>query len=331
MVSRRQLFIALGAVALASPLTPRAQPATKVWRIGSLWERDPSEASYTQRIADFKAGMRELGYVENRDYVIEHRSAHNDLARLPALAAELLALKVDLIIATGTPSALAARNATRAIPILIVTVVDPVGTGLVTSLSHPGGNITGLTQDVGAELYTKRLDLLRQILPGMRYVGLLQNPDNFSAGPVLRQFESDCAKVGLKPLRATVRKKEEIAGAFNALKRDQAQGLVVAGSGTNLAWRDDIIAHAAKLRLPAMYPSYLFTDRGGLISYGANVMDLYRRVAVHADKIFKGAKSGDLPIEQPTKFEMVINMKTAKALGIKIPDIVTLRADQVIE
>jgi putative ABC transport system substrate-binding protein len=198
-------------------------------------------------------------------------------------------------------------------------------------LARPGGNVTGLTQDVGTELFAKRLDLLRQILPGMRRVGILHNPDNAADAPIVRQFESDCAKLRLKSLRAPVRKKEEIPAAFDTLKRGQVQGLIVTPAGPNAAWRDDIVAHAAKHRLPAVYALNIWPDAGGLISYGANIMDLYRRVATHADKLFKGAKPADLPVEQPTKFEMVINMKTAKALGIKIPDVVMLRADRVIE
>jgi putative ABC transport system substrate-binding protein len=306
-----------------------SQQQGKIWRIGFLWQLEQSD--YVKQIDAFKAGMRALGYAEGRDYVIEQRSAQNDLARLPALAAELLALKVDVIVPQGTPAAEAARKVTRDITILIVTVVDPVGTGLAATLSRPGGNVTGLTQDVGTDLYTKRLDLLRQILPGMRRVGILYNPDNSSDAPVLRQFESDCAKLGFKSIRAPVRKREEIAAVFNTLKRDQARGLIVTSAGTNTAWRDGIIEHAAKHRLPAVYSNSGYADSGGLISYGANSEDLYRRVAAYAVKIFKGAKPGDLPIEQPSKFETVINLKTTKALGIKIPDVILLRADRVIE
>jgi putative ABC transport system substrate-binding protein len=173
--------------------------------------------------------------------------------------------------------------------------------------------------------------LLRQMLPGLRRVGILHNPDNAADGPTVRQFEADCAKLGLKALRGTVRKKEEFAAAFEALKRDGVQGLIVTSAGSNTASRDDIVALAAKHRLPAIYPLSFFADVGGLISYGTHTMNLYRRVATHADKIFKGAKPADLPIEQPTQFELVINMKTAKALGIKMPDVVMLRADRVIE
>jgi putative ABC transport system substrate-binding protein len=274
--------------------------------------------------------MRALGYVEGRDYAIEQRSANGDFTRLPALAAELIALKVDLIVPSGTPPALVARDATREIPILIVAVGDPVGSGLAATLARPGGNVTGLTT-MGAELHTKRLDLLRQFQPDMRRVGFLHNPDNVTDVLGFKRFASDCAKLGFKAVPAPLRKAEEVAAVFNALQRDKAQGLLVANSGTNAAWRASIIEQSARHRLPAIYNNSSFADSGGLISYGANYADLYRRAAAYADKIFKGAKPGDLPIEQPLIFETVINGKSAKALGIKIPDLVFLRADRVIE
>jgi putative ABC transport system substrate-binding protein len=329
MINRRKLLITFGASALIAPLGSFAQQQGKVWRIGFLLDGEQSD--YVQRLDAFKAGMRELGYTEGRDYAIEQRAAQTDLARLPALVAELLALKVDMIVAPSTPPALAARNATREIPILIATAGNPVGNGLAASLSRPGGNVTGLTQDVGTDLYTKRLDLLRQIVPGMRRVGFLYDPDNAANTLGLRQFESDCGKLGFKSVRAPVRKAEEIAAAFNTLQRDKAQGLIVTPASTNIARRDSIIENAAKHRLPSVYSVGIFAESGGLISYGANLPDLYRRVAAYADKVFKGAKPGDLPIEQPIKFEMVINLKTAKVLGIKIPNLILVRADKVIE
>jgi len=328
MNNRRKLLIALGASALTAPLASFAQRQSKIWRIGVLWENEPS--FYVNYLDSFKAGMRELGYAEGSNYAIEQRSAQNDLARLPALAADLLALKVDIIIPAGTPAAVAAHKATRELPILIITVGDPVGSGLAVTMKRPGGNVTGLTS-MSPELDLKRLDLLRQILPGIRRVGFLYNPDNDSDMTSLPQFESDCVKFKLECLRAPVRKAEEIATVFNALKRDKAQGVIVTSAGTNGTWRAVIIEHAAKHQLPAVYGRSYFAESGGLISYGTNFPDLWRRAAAHADKIFKGDKPGDLPIEQPIKFEAVINLKTAKALGIKIPDVVLLRADKVIE
>ena len=330
MISRRQLLIALGASSLAAPYTSFAQPQGKVWRIGFLSDGEPKSSLVLQNLDAFKSGMRDLGYIEGKDYLIEQRFAENDIARLPALAAELIVLKIDLILTGGTPQALAAYNATHEIPILIAVVGNPVGVGLAASLRRPGGNVTGLT-NLNAELYSKRLDLLRQILPGLHRVGILYNPDNATNAVGLKQLESDCAKLGFKSVPAPARKAEEIAAAFNTLQRDKVQGLIVTPAGTNIAWRESIIEYAAKHKIPTVYGLSIFAESGGLLSYAANYADNYRRVAGYADKIFKGAKPGDLPIEQPTKFEMVINLKTAKSLGIKIPDVVMLRADKVIE
>ncbi len=328
MNKRRKILVALGAGALTAPFSCFVQSQGKVWRIGMLWESELS--FYADRLEAFKAGMRELGYTEGKNYVMEDRVSQNDPARLPALAAELIALKVDVIVSSGTPSAVAARNATREIPILIVTAGNPVGSGLAVSLARPGGNVTGLT-NLASDLYTKRLDLLRQTLPRMRHVGFLYNPRNASDTLGLKQFESECGKLGLKALRAPVLEEQEIAAAFQKLKLGKAEGLLVTSDAIITAWRKSIIENAAKYRLPAVYGSGLFTSSGGFMSYSANRQDLYRRAAAYADKIFKGAKPGDLPIEQPNKFEMVLNLKTAKALGIKIPDIVMLRAETVIE
>ena len=258
------------------------------------------------------------------------RSAQGGLARLPAAAAELLALKVDLILSTGTPSTEAALKATRDIPILIANVGDPVGSGFAASLRRPGGNVTGLTS-ITSELYGKRLDLLREILPGMRRVGFLYNPDNGNDVLGLRQFESDCAKFKFTSVRAPLRKAEEVAAAFVALKRDIAQGLIVSQSITNNDSRKSIVEHAARYQLPTAFSHSSYAEAGGLFSYGSNNADLYRRAAAYADEIFKGAKPGDLPIEQPMTFEMVLNLKTAKALGLTIPQSVLVQATKVIE
>lgn len=327
MNNRRKLVVAFGASVFAAPFASSAQQQGKVWRIGVLWERAQSDPNYVRRIDAFRAGMRELGYSEDRHYIFLPRFAQNDFARLPALAAELLELKCDVILAAGTPAAIAARDGAHGIPILIMTAGNPVGTGLAATLSRPGGRVTGLSQDVGSDLYTKRLDLLRQLLPDMRRVGFLFNPDNAGDVLTLGQFESDCKKLGFQSIRAPARKREEIATAFNILRREKAQGLIVGP----VLWPENVIEQAAKLRLPAIYGTAYPVELGGLISYTADQIDLYRRAAAYADKIFKGAKPGDLPIEQPIKFETIINLKTAKALGIKMPDVIMLRADKVIE
>jgi len=327
--NRRKLVIALGASAFAAPFGSFAQKQGKVWRIGILWEREQSD--YVQQFNAFKAGMGHLGYAEGREYVIEHRSAQSDIARLPALAADFVALKVDLIVAAGTPAAVAARKVSGEIPILFAVVGDPVGSGLVATLSRPGGNVTGFANGVASELITKRLDLLRQMVPGMRRVGFFYNPDNPANTAGLTQLEADCSKLQITLLRAPVRVAREIPAAFDALKRDKAQGLNVSQASTNFASRDSIVEHAAKHRLPAIYPGRGFAEAGGLLSYASNSDDQWRRTAAYADKIFKGAKPGDLPVEQPTKFELIINGKTAKALGLKIPQSLLISADKVIE
>jgi len=326
---RRTIMIALGASALVVPLRSFAQQRGKVWRIGFLLEGEQSY--YVSRLEAFKLGMREFGYVEGNDYVLEHRYAQLDHARFPALAAELLSLNVNIIVAPSSPPAESVLKLTREIPILVAAVNDPVGSGFATTLSRPGGSVTGLTNGVASELFSKRLDLLRQIVPGMHGVGFLYNPDNAGDAQGLRQFESDCTKLGFKPLRGPVRRREEIAVVFSTLQRDKAQGLMVSAASTNQAWRESITEHAAKNRLPAVYSNSIYVDSGGLLSYGTNFIDLYRRVANYVDKIIKGAKAGDLPIEQPTKFDLVVNMTTAKALGIKIPQSILVQATKVIE
>ena len=321
--------MALGASAVAALTTfAQAQPRRRV--IGWLADRDPADDPVYLRYLDaFKAGMRELGYFDGRDYRVEARYAKDDLSRLPALAADLVKLKVDLIIATPTVSALAARKATRDIPIVITTAGDPVGSGLAASLPHPGGNVTGLTS-ISAELYAKRLDFLHQILPGMVRVGFLYNTANPIDELGLKQFESACDKLNLKSVRALARNGDEIVPAFQMLSSEKAQGLVVTSSSM-LSLRRKIIEQAAKTRLPTIYARSVFAESGGLIAYGPDYPDLFRRAAAYADKIFKGGKPGDLPIEQPNTYELMINLKTAKALGLKIPDVILLRADKVIE
>ena len=328
MVTRRKLVIALGASALAAPLASFAQQQGKVRRIGFLATYAPT-ANVEWRDS-FKAGMRELGYVEGRDYAIVYRFAAGDPNRLSELAAELVTLKVDLIFAPSTVSALAAQKLTRDIPIVIATSGSPVQTGLAASLSRPGGNVTGLTA-LGAELLPKRLDLMRQILPAIRRVGYVYNPDLPADRANFKEFQSGVEKLGIKSVSVVVRKGGDIAAAFQILNREKAEAVLVSPTIVNVSLRESLIEHAAKYRLPGMYGSGDFVELGGLISYSPNYTDQYRRAATFVDKIFKGAKPADLPIEQPIKFELVINMKTAKALGIKIPDVILLRADKVIE
>lgn len=326
MNNRRKLMAGLSAGALTAPFAVLAQQQGKVWRVGFLFQGDPTRS--LRSLEDFKLGMRELGYFENKNYVIEQRAAQDDLTRLSTLAAELVALPVDVILPAGTPSALAAHDATRDIPIVIAIVGDPVGIGLAASLRIPGGNVTGLS-NISAELVIKRLDLLRQIVPAMRRVAFLYNPDGTNDTLSLRHFESTCKKLGLKSISVPLRKQDELEAAFKTMKHEKAQGLIVTAT---INWaRTNIITHAANSRLPAMYPAGTWPEAGGLISYAANNPDLYRRAAAYVVKIFKGARPGDLPIEQPTKFDAVINLTTAKLLGIKIPQSILVQATKVIE
>ena len=328
MNKRRTLLAAVAVGGLMAPLVSFGQqPSRKVWRIGFLWQ---GEQLSRARIDAFNAGMRELGYAEGRDYTFEFRSARNDFAQFPALVAELVALKVDLIIASGTPAAVAARQVTREIPILSLHASDPVEAGLAATLRQPGGNVTGLTS-LGPDLYTKRLDLLRQVVPGMKRVGFLYNPDNAGDALNLRQFEVGCRELKITAVPASLRKVEEVAAAFAALKAGQVQGLISTNVATGRDWRQRVIDYAAKNRLPAIYNDSLMAESGGFMAYGVNYPDIYRRAAAYADKIFKGVKPGDLPIQQPTKFELYINMKTAKALGVRVPQSILVSADKVIE
>lgn len=328
MVSRRRMLIGLTA-AIAARIS-FAQTERKIWRIGILWERAQSAPTVAARVDAFRSGLRSLGYTEKTDFLIEQRYAGSDLSRLEALATELVALKMDVIVTPTTPAAMATRRITSTLPILIVTVGDPVGSGLAESLRHPGKNVTGLT-NLSASLVTKHLDLLREILPRIRRVGYLYNPDNAANLTVLKQFQADCEKLRFKAIPAHVRNPQDVTTAFNTLRQEKAEGLIMSGANTNYDWRESILANIAKLRLPNIQASTPFVEAGGLVAYSSTGPDSFYRLASFADKIFKGAKASDLPIEQPSKFETVVNLKTAKALGITIPNSILLRADKVIE
>ena len=328
MNTRRALLIALGASTLA-PLASLAQ-SRKLRRIGVLVEQGSTYPVYPPRFEAFKEGLHAVNYVEGTDYVLEFRYAEADLGRLPALAAELVALNVDLIVTSGTPSVVAASRATREIPILTTTAGDPVSNGLVASFARPGGNITGFTA-LSAELNGKRLDLLRQFVPGLRRVALLYDPNDANDALLLTQFEADCAKARLLPVRAPVRNAGEIAAAFKALANHKAQALVATNTAAINSSRASVLELAAKLRLPASYGQPANVEAGGLFSYAPDFNILWRSAAGYADKIFKGAKPGELPIQRPNTFELVVNLKTAKALGLKVPQSILIQATRVIE
>jgi len=314
---------------LFSPVPAEAQQAAKIARIGYLAISPPTHLGEA-----FHQGLRDLGYVEGKNLVIEYRSAEGKHERYPALAAELVALKVDVIVAAGgTPAALAAKQATRTIPIVFIAVGDPVTSGLVSSLARPGSNVTG-SSALSPELVGKRLELLTQAVPGVSRVAVLWHP-----GAVGERTEKDMLKgveVGARALGVPLQFVEargpaDFDRAFSDMTSARAGALTVLGTPMFFTERRRLLDLAAKNRLPAVYPSREFVDAGGLMSYGPNRADLFRRAAMYVDKILKGAKPADLPVEQPTKFELVINRKAAKALGLTIPQSVLTRADQVVE
>ena len=330
IIRRRQLIIALGAGALA-PLAPFAQqPAGKVWRIGIVSSYPQTVARGEDYYGAFVAGLRELGYVEGRNIGIEWRFMDGAYERLPALAAELAKLKVDVIVTNGTAGVRAAQRATTTIPIVTVSFGDPVGSGLVASLAHPGGNITGLAT-MGEDLYGKRLEMLSIAAPKVTRIAVLVNPNNpFSQRmPPILNAAAKQLKRQIQIVKASAI--GELKEGFAQMAREHAGALMVQDDSFLNAHSAQIAELAARQKLPSIHVLRQYVEAGGLMSYGRDTADYFRRAATYVDKIFKGAKPGDLPIEQPTKFELIFNMKTAKALGVKIPDTILLRADKLIE
>jgi putative ABC transport system substrate-binding protein len=327
-VQRRYFLIAAGTL-IAAPFAADAQQAAKIARIGYLSSNLADAAHFYEA---FGQGLRDLDYVEGRNLVIEYRDAGGKTERFPALAAELVALKVDVILAATTLAALAAKQATRTLPIVFPVAGDPVASGLVTSLAQPGGNATGLSL-LAPELIGKRLELLTQAVPGVSRVAVLWQPGAFgdrADKDRLKEAEVAAGALGVWLHFVEARGPGDFDRAFSDMTRARAGALTVLPSGMFIGERRRLVDLAAKHRLPAVYQSRESVDAGGLMSYGPNFSDLFRRAATYVDKILKGAKPGDLPVEQPTKFELVINMKTAKALGLTIPQSVLWRADEVI-
>jgi putative ABC transport system substrate-binding protein len=329
-MDRRRFLLTSLAGAFGAPLAAEAQQAAKVARIGYLAAN--LTASLQLREA-FLQGLRDLGYVEGRNVVIEYRDAAGKYERFPALVTELVSLKVDVIVVTSTPAAVAVKQATRTIPIVFTWAADPVGSGLVTSLARPGGNITGLSI-LAPDLIGKRLELLKQAVPEVSRVAALWRPGDYverMEKDMLTEADRAARALDLRLQVVEARGPEDFDRAFSDMTRARADAVTVQSTNIFFHERRRLVDLAAKNRLPAMYLTREFVDAGGLMSYGPNVADLHRRAASYVDKILKGAKPGDLPVEQPTKFELVINLKTAKALGLKIPPSVLARADQVIE
>ncbi len=326
-MKRRAFAAFLGGAALGWPFAALAQQSGKLARIGLLIS-EPL-AGQAARVETLRAALRERGYVEGRDIAFELRSAEGNYERLPELAAELARLKVDVMVSFGSKATVAAHGATQTVPIVVPLIGDPVGLGLVGSLSRPGGNITGIAV-LSPQIGAKRLELLKETVPRLRRVALLQNPANASYDLMLKAYHAtgDPLKLELRPFEA--RAPKDFANAFSSMAKARMEAVVVSVDTLFRANLAEIAALAAKHRLPTSGAPE-FADAGCLIGYGAVDAEMYRRSAYFVDRILKGAKPADLPVEQPTRFELVINLKTAKALGLRIPQTVLLRADKVIE
>ena len=327
-INRRRL-LALSAALLAAPLAAAAQQ--RVRRIGVLWSSTPEDPLLPRALEALRQSLREHGWVEGQNVTFEHRWARGKPDVLPELAADLVRIEVDVILVGAGPAALAAKKATSTIPIVFMAVSDPVAAGLVASLARPSGNVTGVSFSAGPEVAGKALQLLREAAPHVSRVAVLSNPDNPSHPLLLKEAEVAARALGVGLRGFEARAADALDGAFSAMSRDRTGALFVQADGVFYAHRTRIADLAARHRLPAIYGPKEHVEAGGLMAYGPNLADNYRRGGIYVGKILGGAKPGNLPVEQPMKFELVINMKTAKALGLTIPPSLLLRADQVIE
>jgi putative tryptophan/tyrosine transport system substrate-binding protein len=325
---RRREFMTLFGGAAASSLAARAQQPAKTWRIGMLETVSPDLNA--KNIEALKRGLRDLGYVENQNYALEYRSADGDSDRFPAFADELVRLRVDLIVTRGTPAARAAKSATESIPIVMAAIGEPLGTGVVASLARPGGNVTGLSGFV-TELAGKRVELLKELRPGTSIAAFFSNMANPVVPPQWEVTQRAAQALGIEVSLLDVRNTDDIPAAFETAVARRVEALLFGIEAVVQANRQLIADLAAKHRLLSIYPSREFVEAGGLVAYGVNYPDLYFRSASLIDKIFRGAKPGDLPVEQPTKLEFIINLKAAKAIGLTVPPLLIARADEVIE
>jgi ABC-type uncharacterized transport system substrate-binding protein len=326
--TQKLLPYALCAMLFALCFSAEAQQPKKVPRIGYL--SYGSVEIEKSSLAVLQQGLRELGYVEGKNIVVEGRYAEGRSERFPELLAELIGLKVDVLVVAGDPAAHAAKKATSTIPIVIVTSPDPVGTGLIASLAHPGGNVTGLS-DFHGGVVTKRLELLKDVAPLASRIAVLLNPANASNPIQLKDIQAAAPAFRVTLISLEVKGPDDIDPAFTTIVKERSGALLVLGDRLFATNQTQIIELAVKNRLPTIYSHRLYVEAGGLMSYGANFTDQYRRAATYVDKILKGAKPADLPVEQPTKFELVINLKTAKQIGLTIPQSVLYRADKVIK
>jgi putative tryptophan/tyrosine transport system substrate-binding protein len=325
---RREFITLLGGAAAAWPLSARAQQPIRRYRIGIL--ETISQVLNAANLAAFRKSLRDLGYIEGKNLSIDYRSADGRAERFSEMATELLHSNVDLIVTRGTPASLAAKNAAPTIPVVMAAVAEPLDSGLVAGLARPGGNVTGLSS-FAAVLDAKRVEFLREAVPGVARIAAFMNMGNPVQLGEWKEIETAAQSMGIRPQLIDVRKVEDIGSAFDAASREHADALVVGIDAIMQANSKQITDQAAKRRLPAIYASREFIETGGLLAYGVSYPDLYRRAAIYVDKILKGAKPADLPVEQPTKFELIINLQTAKALGLEIPPTLLARADEVIE
>jgi putative ABC transport system substrate-binding protein len=320
----RGAIVALCLAVLA--LSAHAQSA--IHRIGFLG--NSTAALEANLVGPFRDGLRDLGYVEGQNIVIEYRWAEGNYARFPALISELLASKVELIVTAGTPATLALKKATTSTPIVMIAVGDPVGTGIVPSLRMPGGNITGLTS-ISPELDGKRLELLREVIPGMSHIAVMWNSSSPLQVVAEQQTRAAAEVLGMKMLSLGVRNSEDIEQAFAVILRDRPQGLLVLADRLFLHHRQRIMDFAVQHRLPGVHAYRELVEAGGLMSFGPSYAGMHRRAAIFVDRILRGAKPGDLPVERPASFELVVNLKTARTFGLTIPQSVVLRATEVLQ
>ena len=331
MNTRRKLLLALVAGALAAPLGALAQQQGKIRRIGFLAARSRSILANPDVYYEaFEQGLRELGYVEGKNIAIEWRFADGNIERLPGLAAELVRMKVEIIVTHGTVATQTAQRATGTIPIVFAAATEPVGSGFAKTLTRPGGNTTGLAL-IATDVSPKHLELLRLMIPKLSRVAFLMNPDTSSHAPILKSVQAAAQSIGVKVLPVNARNADEFERGFDLMARERSNAVIIPPDTFYIGLRRELATLALKKRMPTMFSFREQVMAGGLMSYGQNLTDHYRRAATYVDKILKGAKPGELPIDQPDKIHLAINRKTAKTLGIAIPQEILLRADEVIE
>jgi putative tryptophan/tyrosine transport system substrate-binding protein len=330
-MKRREFITLFGGAAVGWPLAARAQQPAGIRRVGVLMNLSENDLEAQRLVTAFREGLAQLGWVDGRNLRMDYRWASGDVGRIRAFAKELVELSPDIIVGYATPSVVALQQETRSVPIVFLSVTDPVGQGLVASLAHPGGNITGFAV-FEFSLGSKWMEALKQIVPGLRRVTTIFNPKTAPYYPLyLRAIEKAASSFAVEPIVIEVHDDAEIERAISTLAREPDGGLIVLPDSFNMVHRRTIIALVERYRLPAMYYFPLFATDGGLISYGPDEIDMFRRTAGYVDRILKGAKAGDLPIQQPTNFRLVINLKTARALGLDVPPTLLARADEVIE